>query len=149
MLGEASMYYELRDLADRRRRPTPMVSRYTLFRGRRRTLPRRSEDGRTGYVDRIHPRLAWVLAAVFVFHVLDAAFTLIHLRQGANELNPFMAMLLERDDAMFLVVKLGIAGLGLLFLGIHQNFPYVRSAIRFLFVIFGSLVGYHLLVFAS
>lgn len=126
-----------------------MLSRYTLFRGRRRTLPRRYDDGRTGYVDRIDPRLGVVLGAVFFFHVLDAVFTLIHLSQGASELNPFMAMLLERHDAAFLAVKLSIAGLGLLFLGIHQHFPYVRSSIRFLLVTFGLLLGYHLFVFAG
>jgi hypothetical protein len=125
-----------------------MVSRY-IFRGRRRYLPRRSEDGGVGYVDRIDPRLAVLLAAVFLFHVLDAVFTLIHLSRGANELNPFMAMLLKRNDALFLSVKLGMAGLGLLFLGIHQHFPYVRRSIRVLFVIFGLLLGYHLLVFTS
>ena len=90
-----------------------------------------------------------LLAAVFLFPVLDAGFTLIHLSRGANELNPFMAMLLKRNDALFLSVKLGMAGLGLLFLGIHQHFPYVRRSIRVLFVIFGLLLGYHLLVFTS
>jgi hypothetical protein len=125
-----------------------MVSRYIL-RGRRRRLPRRSEDGTVGYVDRFDPRIAVLLAAVFLFHVLDAVFTLIHLSQGGNELNPFMAMLLKRNDALFLSVKLGMAGLGLLFLGIHQHFPYVRGSVRFLFVIFGLLLGYHLLVFTS
>ena len=142
------MYYELRGLGDRRRRPTPMVSRYS-FRGRRRAVSRRLDDSRAGYVDRVEPSLAVILGAVFAFHVLDALFTLIHLRQGANELNPFMAALIQRDEGLFLGVKLSLAGVGLLFLGVHQNFPYVRRAVTSLFVIFGLLVGYHLVVFAD
>ncbi|MEZ4654404.1 MAG: DUF5658 family protein [Candidatus Eisenbacteria bacterium] len=142
------MYYELRDLPDRRRRPTPMVSRYS-FRGRRRNLARRSDDLRSGYVDRIGPRLVLVLAAVFVFHVLDAVFTLMHLQAGARELNPLMRALIDQHEWLFLSVKLGLAGLGLLFLGIHQHFPHVRKAVALLFIVFGLLVGYHLAVFAA
>jgi hypothetical protein len=125
-----------------------MLSRHS-FRGRRRTLHRRQDDSGAGYVDRVEPFFSLVLGGVFFFHVLDAFFTLVHLQQGATELNPLMRVLLGYHEGWFLGVKLGLAGFGVVFLGIHQNFPMVRGAVAFLFLVFGLLLGYHLVVFAA
>lgn len=128
---------------DRRSRPTPLLSRYTFVGGRRRAC-RRAEDPVFYYVDRIRGRLAAALAAIFVFHVLDAVLTLGHISRGGAELNPLMDALLQVDARLFVFVKLGLAGAGLFVLGLHQNFPYTRHAVVGLFLVFLGLVGYHL-----
>lgn len=119
-----------------------MLSRYTL-RGQRRTSRRNGEAG-PEYVDRIRSPILLGLLAVFVFQVLDAVFTLAHIARGGSELNPLMDILIQQSSSLFLSVKLGLAGFGLFFLGLHQNFPAVRHAVASLTLIFGGIVGYHL-----
>jgi hypothetical protein len=38
---------------------------------------------------------------------------------------------------------LGLAGVGLLFLGLHKNFPHARRGLAVLFVLFLAVVGWH------
>jgi hypothetical protein len=132
---------ERRNSGDRRKRPTPPLSRYT-FVGRRRTR-RRDIDSSPYYVDRLGLPLLLVLLTIFLFQILDAVLTLAHLRQGGVELNPAMNFLLTRGEEWFLGVKLGVSALGLLFLGVHKNFPMVRTGLTVIFLIFFGLVAYH------
>jgi hypothetical protein len=130
---------------DRRRRPTLALSRYTFLGGRRRGS-RRKADPQSIYVDKFGWGLASVLIVIFVFHVLDAVFTLAHIARGGAELNPLMGFFLEQSPGAFLVAKLGIAGLGLLFLGLHVRFPLVRKGIAALFVLYAGVVFYHVIL---
>lgn len=134
--------HERRQRSDRRRRPTPALSRYVVSGGRRRGS-RRVEENSAIYVDRIGSRVATMLVAIFLCHCLDALFTLLHLGRGGYELNPLMRYVLEFGAGPFLAVKLGTAGPGLVFLGLHEHFPYVRRGIAALLVIYAALVGYH------
>lgn len=131
-----------RQAADRRRRPTPPISRYTFLRGRRRAR-RRVEDPPSYYVDRLGGETWLVLLSIFLFQILDANLTLAHLRRGGAELNPLMRELIVRDQRLFVIVKLGVSALGLGFLGVHKNFPFVRSGLLVLFVLFLGVVGWH------
>lgn len=131
-----------RQSIDRRQRPTPAISPYLLVRGRRRGV-RRLEDPQATYVDRIGAGIGLALVSIFLFHCLDAFFTLLHLGRGGTELNPLMRLVLQYGIGPFLTVKLATAGAGLVFLGVHKNFPYVRRGIAVLFLIYGALVGYH------
>lgn len=131
-----------RQSVDRRRRPTPPISRYTFFKGRRRAR-RRAEDPPNYYVDRLGGEVWLVLLSIFLFQILDANLTLAHLRRGGEELNPLMRELIVRDQGLFVLVKLGISAVGLGFLGIHKNYPFVRSGLLVLFVLFLGVVGWH------
>jgi hypothetical protein len=84
-----------------------------------------------------------VLLSIFLFQVLDANLTIAHLRRGGEELNPIMRALIIHDQRLFLGVKLGISALGLGFLGIHKNYPFVRSGLFVLFVLFLGVIGWH------
>ena len=130
---------------DRRRHPTPALSRYTLWGGRRRG-PRRTADPQSIYVDRLGWGLASVLIVIFVFHVLDALFTLAHIARGGTELNPIMGFFLDQGAGAFLTAKLSIAAVGLLFLGFHGRFPLVRRGIAALFVLYAGVVCYHFIL---
>lgn len=132
---------------DRRGRPTPAFSRYAL-RGRRRGA-RREQEALGLYVDRISPAVGWPLFLIFAFQCLDTFLTLAHLLRGGKELNPLMASLIDRTPHLFVAVKLGISMVGLVFLGVHQNFPFVRKGIAVIFVIFSGIVVYHFLLLAA
>lgn len=131
---------------DRRHRPTPLWNRY-LIKGRRHAV-RRDDDPQAVYVDRVGVGYGTLILLVFSFHVLDALFTLRHLQRGGTELNPLMAYCLEHGPWTFLWIKLGMAGVGLIFLALHKNFPFVRAGVVVLFLIFAILVGYHGYLFA-
>lgn len=134
-----------RSSVDRRRSPTPAISRYTFTGGRRRER-RRVGDPSYYYVDRLGPEIWLVILLIFLFQILDASLTLSHLRRGGTELNPFMDFLIARDENLFLGVKLGLSAIGLLFLGIHKNFPMVKRGLAAIFCLFLGVVGWHLLV---
>src|SRR6188508_1918482 len=88
---------------DRRRRPTPMISRWVLV-GRRRGGRREGERAFV-YVDRPG---AWAFAGFFAIlglSILDAAFTLALLRHGATEANPVMQAALHLGDGPFVFIK--------------------------------------------
>jgi hypothetical protein len=126
-----------------------MFSRFTLFGGRRKG-GRRGGETNAIYVDQLGLKAGVILVLIFVFHCLDAGFTLFHLTRGGKELNPFMGFLIGISPSAFLGVKLGLAAVGLSFLGLHKNFPHVRKGIVFLFLLYAGVVLYHLhLIFGS
>jgi hypothetical protein len=135
---------ERRALHDRRSRPTPLLTRYFLW-GRRRGA-RRQHEQLGLYVDRLAPTVAWLILIIWAFQCLDAILTLAHLLRGGKELNPLMAFVIDSAPGVFLAIKLGFSLMGLMFLGIHQNFPYVRKGLGALFVAFLVLMIYHLVI---
>lgn len=136
-----------RTFVDRRRSPTPAVSRYAL-RGGRRVAVRRDDDPQAVYLDRLGTGTSAILLAVFAFHVLDAFFTLVHISRGGIELNPIMDLFLRISPAAFVAVKLSMAAAGLIFLGLHSRWPLVRRGIQALFVLYAGVVCYHLVLIA-
>ena len=99
---------------DRRRRSTPMLSRYTLFGGRR-AHDRRNPGSVNQYVDRYPAMLAAGLIAIGLLCALDAVFTLIHLQKGGSEANPIMdALITAAGPRAFLVLKCIITNVGLI-----------------------------------
>ncbi len=136
------MTLEQRTRPDRRVRPTPPLSRYSFFGGRRRRN-RREGDPQSYYVDRLGGVIWFFLSSIFAFQILDALMTIAHVHRGGVELNPVMRALITRGDGIFLGVKLGAAATGLWFLGIHKNFPFVKPGLALLFVLFLGVVGWH------
>jgi len=134
-----------REVVDRRKKPTPMFSRYT-FRGRRRAN-RRASDPRSGYyVDWVEGHYRTAVFAVGVFILLDAAATLEILSRGGTEANPLMAFLLGHSLWAFLMVKIAGALAAVLLLGVHRHFPKVRGLGAILLAAYGGVALYHLLL---
>jgi hypothetical protein len=130
---------------ERRRRPTPLLSRY-LFIGRRRG-GRRPQETRNVYVDRFAAR-EWILAGgIFVLSMLDLVFTLVHLDAGGEEANPVMDWFLDwgGTDA-FSVAKILFTVIGLLVLLVHVRFDRVKGLMRFAFGLYAALFVFHLYV---
>lgn len=79
--------------------------------------PRR-RDGRR-VADRVYPIVDWhsprVLALVLLIlglSALDGVLTLMLMSQGANEVNPLMALFVPHNLGWFAAVKLGLTSLG-------------------------------------
>lgn len=130
---------------DRRARPTPMLSRYVLWGGRRRFV-RRAEEREGAFVDRHGPRLFLMVSAIVALNLLDAWFTLLFLAHGGRELNPFVQMVLDLNGHPwpFLWFKtLGI-GCACAFLAMTKNFRPARVGLWVVFVGYTVLLAWHL-----
>ena len=125
-----------REREDRRQRPTPMVSRYTLF-GRRRRNRRDTDPGSHYYVDWIEGPYLRALVCVCIFIVLDSLSTLYIISRGGTEVNPLMRWILERGTFVFLASKLATAIVGFLLLAVHRFFPIARALVILLLSAYG------------
>ncbi|NIO05985.1 MAG: hypothetical protein GTN74_15700 [Proteobacteria bacterium] len=120
---------ERRQKKDRRNRPTPMLSRYSLWGGRRESA-RRRDDRRGGYyVDRYGPALLFLFAIVILLNALDAflALYILHAMDGIE--NVLTRVIREMGGETFIMAAFIVGSLCALFLFIHKNFPIARLAI--------------------
>ena len=123
---------------ERRSKPTPAFSLYTIM-GRRR-YPGRREGDPPGYVDLYHPLLFFILLLIIFLSVADAHLTLDALSMGCKEINPIMNAALGLGMKSFVAIKVFITGLGVGLLCMHKAFPRVK------WIILAVLAGYVLLI---
>lgn len=131
--------------SDRRKRPTPPISRYAFFGGRRFTH-RRSGEAEDAYVDLYNHRLVVFLLVFFVLTVIDSVSTLIYLDKGGRELNPMAQWMIEQGDTFFILCKGILTGACIVFVMIHKNFKYSRIAIFIGFSFYFLLALYHMVL---
>lgn len=129
---------------DRRKRPTPRFSRYTLFGGRRRTGGRREGENDGAFVDQYSGRLALAMLWIAAMNSLDSFFTLLHLQSGGIELNPVADAMLGTGRLGFVASKALLIIVPLVVLTLHKNFPLARAGIWTAAGAYTLLVGYHL-----
>jgi hypothetical protein len=128
---------------DRRRRTTPLISRYTLTGGRRRTVRRITDRGRHLLVDFYSPSLMVALLAVLVFNYIDSYMTLTLLQKGlVFEANPFMSFHLENGISPFVINKGLITAASLIILCIFKNFKFARIGLALSLIAYVSIVLY-------
>jgi hypothetical protein len=111
----------------------------------RRRSPRRATDSGAYYVDWYDERLFIVTIGIFLLSCLDAFFTLILISKGAEEVNPFMAILIDHGIRTFVYTKLAITGVGLIFLVVHAAF-WIGGTLRVSHILYAVLGGYVTLV---
>ncbi len=132
-----------RKTSDRRHRPTPFLSRYTL-RGRRKGHRRDSDPQSHYYVDRASGFYLTVLLIILGLIVFDTASTLYIISRGGSEANPLMAWALEQGTAWFILIKILPALTGFMLLGVLTRFPISKVLSILLTVIYGSIIVVHL-----
>lgn len=136
-----------RILPDRRKRPTPILSRYTL-RGRRRAVRRDEDKKRYIYVDRYGIHLFMMLVAILVLGTADGLLTLYHVHvNNAVEMNPIMDFFLGIGPKTFFHVKYVLTALCLLVLCLHKNLPVVKYILFSVFIIYLAIVINHIYLF--
>jgi hypothetical protein len=128
---------------DRRRRPTPRLSRYSFWGGRRRR-GRRGGEGSHSFVDQYGLLMWGLLGWVALMNACDSFFTLHHLQDGAIELNPVAAWMLTTGRVGFVVLKSVLITLPLVVLCLHKNFPLARVGLAVAAAVYTVLVAYHI-----
>lgn len=141
-----------------RRAAMPFFCQYQLGikSGRRLVDRRESKRSRAAYVDLYSGRIMFCVIGIMILSAMDAFFTLNILANGGEELNIFMAVLIEDNVMKFVGIKLALTALALMLLTIHHNVKLterfrVRHLKYLILVGYATLIGYelHLLKLAS
>lgn len=114
-----------------------------------RKAERRELRGKPVYVDSYPGRLVLCTSLILLLSALDAFLTLNILAKGGEELNWFMAMLLEDSVEKFVGFKLALTAMALILLAIHHDVQIVKNfRVRyFKYLIlsgYGVLIGYEI-----
>ncbi len=132
---------EERKIQDRRVRPTPPFSRYTLW-GRRMGMRRKEDREKGGYVDRYRPRLLFLILLIVGLNILDSLFTLMILECGGHELNPIVESAIAVYGDHFWVWKFGIVSVNVTVLCLYSKFRYVEKILLGICLIYLTVVLY-------
>lgn len=137
-----------------RRQNMPFFCAYHLGikMGRRSAERRVSARGKPEYVDHYAGSLLFCVIAILFLSALDAHLTLNILSSGGEEINWFMAVLIEESVEKFVALKLALTAMALILLVIHHNvrlvkFLRVRHLKYMILTGYSALIGYewHLL----
>jgi len=116
-----------------------------FYRARRAVDRRQRIAGDMYYVDRHEPWLVGVVALTLVLCVADIINTLILIMHGGSEVNPLMAILIDKDTWLFVYVKFGLTAVCLLILLMHKQYQFL-GLIRGYHIIISCLIIYVLLI---
>jgi hypothetical protein len=130
-------------LQERRKRPTPGLSRYT-FGGRRKGFYKESDHQKGGYIDHYSSKLFIVLVTILGLNVLDVILTMVILEHRGFELNPLVRSAIEVYGDRFWVWKYGIVSSCLLLLCLHIKFKGVKTMIILICSIYFTVVLYQI-----
>ena len=78
----------------------------------RRRAGRRASDHNYAIVDWHSPRVLALVMLILGLSTLDGVLTLLLIGQGANEVNPIMALFVPHNLGWFAAIKLGLTSLG-------------------------------------
>jgi hypothetical protein len=139
---------EKRVLKDRRKQPTPGLSRYTFF-GQRKELRRKSDKGKTDYVDRYSSMIFLLLILIVGLNILDSVFTMMILDLKGLEANPVVRSVIEIHGDKFWIWKLAIVSTCLILLCLHSRFRMVKGILIAICSIYLIVVFYQILLLIS
>lgn len=126
---------------DRRKGPTPALSRYT-FLGRRKTIRRKADQQKGGYVDQYSSTLLFFLISIIGLNVLDALFTLMILDLKGWEANPVVRSVINVYGTKFWIWKFFIVSVSLALLCLHSRFRLVGKIIVVIGCLYTMVVAY-------
>ena len=131
--GSGTKQQNKRTLNDRRVPSIKAVWR-SIVTGRRKES-RRETNNSSEYIVDTHEEWLWPLVlGVIVLSISDAYMTVLLINNGAIEVNPLMAFLIERNDNLFFLIKIALTSTGMMLLVTLKNFT-----------IFKYINGYHLI----
>ncbi|MBL8899140.1 MAG: hypothetical protein JNM84_15990 [Planctomycetes bacterium] len=136
-----------RDGPDRRKRPTPMFSRYTFIGGRRKEA-RREGEREGAFVDVYGPGILLLVLFVVGLNIFDSFFTLVYLQRGGLEANPIVQVLLDQGMGTFVLVKNLVIGFALCMLCVCKNFSYARLGLQIAIWVYSLLAVYHIFLYS-
>jgi hypothetical protein len=129
---------------DRRRQPTGPLDALRLN-GQRTSIRREAERVKAHFVDRFDAGTLALVVALLGLTLVDGILTLDLLDANCEELNPFMAHLLERGPLTFLLGKYILTAVGLPFVVAYKNYPMFGTRFRIGFLL-PTFVGLYLVL---
>lgn len=130
---------------DRRRQPTPILSRYSFAGGRRRG-GRRLGEAEDQFIDVYNPSIVYLLLFFFSLTVIDSVSTLVYLGKGGREMNPVAQWMIDQGPTFFVMTKGVLSACCLMFVMLHKNFKTARVALGLGFSFYFLLGVYHLVL---
>ena len=134
-----------RILKERRKQPTPALSRYT-FLGERKRFRRKIDQQKGGYVDRYSSRLFFFLTLIVGLNVLDAFFTMIVIELNGVEMNPIVLSVMHLYGNNFWIWKFALVSFCLILLCLHIRFRRVKVAVVSISFVYLAVVLYQILL---
>jgi Domain of unknown function (DUF5658) len=132
-----------RTLADRRRQPTPLISKYTCLGGQRCDIRRKEDKARYFFVDVYSPGLFMALLFLLMLTVADSYFTLILMKEHvAVEANPIMRFYLKSSSTSFVAMKFLISSLSILIFCLCKNCRITKIAITVAIMVYLTVTLY-------
>jgi len=137
-----------RHILDRRKCPTPIISKYTFHGGRRKNVRRGEEKKQFIYVDLYSTRLLIAVMSLLVLSCLDAYLTLELIGKGhVVEANPIMAFFLDYGTTPFTVVKFVTTAFCLIILCLFKNVKITRICLPFAIKMYILVICYEIYLF--
>jgi hypothetical protein len=135
---------------DRRRQPIRSFI-YGNFRPRRRSH-RRGEDDHRFVFDWHEPRVLYIAVTILLLSCTDALFTLNLLTIGAEEANFLMDSLLQQSVGQFLIIKISLTAISLVFLVVAAQRKFmgwfrVERILHVVCVGYFALIAYEIYLF--
>lgn len=138
----------IRIIPDRRRCPTPIFSRYTVWDGKRKTIRREAEKKKHLFVDLYSTRLLIAVLALLCLSCLDAFMTLSLIETGnVVEANPLMAFFLDYGIMPFTIGKFMITASALTVMVVFKNVRITRYSLPIAIKIYIGIVIYEIYLF--
>jgi hypothetical protein len=134
---------ENRVLADRRKQPTPLLSRYTFF-GRRRTVRRKSDQLKGYYIERYSAGILPFVVLLVGLNVLDALFTMMILETSGEELNPVVQSVIMLLGDKFWIWKFMVVSTSAVLLCLHSHFRMVKAALAGVCILYAGVLVYEM-----
>jgi len=134
---------ERRSSTDRRKQSTPILSRYT-FLGRRKSIRRKRDQVKGGYVDRYSSALFAILVLFVGLNILDSFLTMMILDGRGLEANPIVRSVIQLHGDRFWIWKFGLVSFCLLLLCLHSQFKLIKHVIIILCSIYLLTILYQL-----
>ncbi len=139
-----------RDSVDRRRVPTPIISRFTFYGGQRKAARRDGDKSGHVYVDLYSTRLLIAVMSLLILSCLDAFLTLELIAKGSVvEANPVMAYVMNYGTTPFTVIKFTITAFSLIVLCLFKNVKITRVCLPCAIKMYMVVVAYELYLFMA
>lgn len=122
-----------------------MLSRYT-FLGRRKSIRRKHDHVKGGYVDSYSSSLFAILVLFVGLNILDSFLTMMILDGRGLEANPVVHSVIQLHGDRFWIWKFGLVSFCLILLCLHSKFRLVRGVIIVLSSIYLLTVIYQLIL---
>lgn len=111
----------------------------------RRLGPRRTGEHSLAAVDWHHPWWLAIATLILALCASDAVLTIVLISHGAYEVNPLLAPLIHGSGLLFVLVKIGLTGAGVVLLTLLSRVKaFGRMPVALL--LYGVLAGYGVLI---